>query len=136
MTTKELVGPLRRVWFSGNVIRGYDLPRDTCDVRYEACAEHRTACDCREATFAEVRAELSYELREIKDALTAVLADALKGHPTFAPPDEDDWALDVAAEDGPVCRCTGCVIARALYRAHISARTPLMQYSETAGGAS
>lgn len=133
MSTMELVGPVPRIWFVGSAWAAYQPPRDTLDNRYAACREHRPACDCREAMFAEDRAELSGELREIKTALATVLADTLKGHPTFGRLDEDDFM----AELGPVCRCTGCVIVRALYRDyHISARTPFDQYRETADDAS
>jgi hypothetical protein len=133
LSTKELVGPLRRVHFSGRAAHAFDLPADTLDPRYAACVEHRTACDCREAMFAEDRAELSGELRGIKTALAVVLGDTLKGHPTFGRLDEDDFM----AETGPVCRCAGCVIARTLYRDHhISVRTPWDQYRETSGGGS
>jgi len=41
------------------------LPRDTRDPRAGACIQHRTACDCREALFAEDRAELRGELLPI-----------------------------------------------------------------------
>jgi len=130
VTTKELVGPLARVWFVDGTALAYSPPRDTCDIRYAACREHSTACDCREAQFAEVRAEMSAELNEIKDALRRAFGEALKGHPTFGPLDGPDFD----GEDCAVCRCTGCVIARALYRDHVRARSPLDQCCETTGG--
>lgn len=128
--TTSLVGPIPRICFADESTQAYDAPRDTCDLRYRACREHHPACDCREATFAEHVRELSNELREIK----AVIGDTLKGHPTFAPVDFTNAFQDVASEDGPVCRCTGCVIARELYRRCVPTRSPWMQWREFRGG--
>lgn len=127
--TKELVGPVSRVWFVDNTFQPYTPPRDTCDLRYAACREHRTACDCREAQFAEHIREQSMELREIKDAFGEILA----GHPTFAPLDAAEQFSDIASESGPVCRCTGCAIVRALYRQAVPTRSPSQQWREEAG---
>lgn len=132
MPTKELVGPVSRIWFVDNTALAYTPPRDTCDIRYAACREHRPACDCREAQFAEHVCELSMELREIK----AAIGDALRGHPTFAQIDAAQPFSDIAAESGPVCRCTGCVIVRALYREHVSTRSPVEQWREERGESS
>ncbi len=107
MATQELVGPLRRVSFSGHVRLGVDLPRDTMDLRYRACLEHRTACDCREAMLAEDRAEFAGELALIRD----VFADALEGHPTFGALDDRGEPLESGC-----CRCTGCAIVREVWR--------------------
>jgi len=55
--TTALVGPLPQVSFADGTRAVYTPPRDTCDPRAGACTEHRTACDCREALFAEQRQE-------------------------------------------------------------------------------
>ncbi|WP_157904258.1 hypothetical protein, partial [Parafrankia soli] len=47
---------------------GYDVPKNTLDPRYAACADHHVACDCREAEFSELRAELLDELRLEREA--------------------------------------------------------------------
>jgi hypothetical protein len=107
MTTTELVGPLDRVWFSGHVRLGVDLPRSTMDLRYRACVEHRTACDCREAMIAEDRAEFQGELKLIRD----VFADALEGHPTFGDMDGRGEPLESGC-----CQCQGCAIVREVWR--------------------
>jgi hypothetical protein len=132
MTTKELVGPVSRIWFVGNTFQAYTPPRDTCDIRYATCREHHPACDCREAQFAEHVSELSMELREIK----AAIGDALKGHATFAQIDAGKPLSDIAAESGVVCRCTGCVIVRALYRRYVPTRSPVEQWREERGESS
>jgi hypothetical protein len=127
-----LVGPVSRVWFVDGSFLPFTPPRDTCDIRYAACREHRTACDCREAQFAERVREQAMELREIN----AVIGEVLKGHPTFAPVDFLDAFQDVADESGPVCRCTGCVIVRDLYRRHVATRSPSQQWREARGESS
>lgn len=115
MTSTELVGPLPVVRFSGgpttarswfNRRRGlpavaYIPPKNTLDPRYDACTEHRVACDCREAEFAEERGEQRMERKQMQDAFNQILA----GHET--------WRY---AEDGsPGCMCTGCQLARACH---------------------
>jgi hypothetical protein len=67
-------------------------PQSTMDPRYVACTEHRLACDCREAEYAEEVSEYSGEWRRVCE----VLATHLKGHKV------------------DVCPCTGCVICREL----------------------
>jgi len=60
----------------------YRAPRDTTDPRWQACHEHRTACDCREAEWAEQLAELRSEahlVRLMEEAIDAVLAIHRKG---------------------------------------------------------
>lgn len=102
----ELVGPLRRVWFNeGYRPRYYDLPRNTLDLRYTACADHHPACDCREASIAE---EFDERLAEFTEIYNAVL-DAIKGHQTYA---WKDGERDKFAE----CKCPACGIAR---KAHV-----------------
>lgn len=130
--TKELVGPVSRIWFVDGTFQSYTPPVDTCDIRYAACRVHSPACDCREAQFAEHVREQAMELREIR----AAFGEALKGHPTFAPVDFLDARQDIADESGPVCRCTGCVIVRALYRASVPTRSPAQQWREQRGGES
>lgn len=96
-TTKALVGPLPRVHFWGGprdlawherpwVV--YDTPRNTLDPRYRTCRDHRVACDCREAEFAEERGEWQAFRDDVR------LAEQLvAGH----------------HED---CACTGCKMVR------------------------
>lgn len=99
-----VVGPLRRVWFNDmREPRYYDLPRNTLDVRYEACAGHHLACDCREASIAEAFAEHKAEYDEL---CSAVLA-ATRGHNTW--PQGHDGRIDEFA----MCKCPACGIARA-----------------------
>jgi hypothetical protein len=134
MATAKALVPLQRVAFRGGyVVRGVGildnpgvelvvepLPRNTLDVRYPYCTDHRTACVCREAELAEERAELRWYLREAKDAVAEVLA----GHRTWpesyrqrfirwdvlaGPVHEYEW------DDDAVCMCTGCQIARKAY---------------------
>jgi len=84
------------------------LPRNTLDLRYPFCRDHRTACVCREAEHAEQLAEYQYEL----DAVRAAALDVLVGHRLF------DWGNDrpgpgFVGGDGPLaCQCTGCRLMR------------------------
>lgn len=110
-TTTALVGPLQRHYFGDwpNITLAADLPRNTTDIRYRACADHRFACDCREALLAEDRAELRGELESWTRAVRTVLA----GHRTWDWEDggEGDWN-----GNGPLaCRCHGCQIVRAAH---------------------
>jgi len=55
----------------------YRAPKSTMDPRWEACHNHRVACDCREAEMAEQIAELRSEAalaRRQEDAIDAVLS--------------------------------------------------------------
>ena len=99
----ELVGPLRRVRFADDTVRGYDLPRSTIDIRYAACAGHHTACDCREAMLAEVISEYRAESEDLQKHVLA----AIKGHQTYAYT-ADGWPDRLAQ-----CKCGACGIARA-----------------------
>lgn len=100
-----VVGPLRRVWFNDGMTnpRYYDLPKNTLDPRYEACADHHPACDCREATIAEDRAELVAEHK----AMSKAILDAIKGHQTYAA------TPDGFRDEFGMCKCPACGIARA-----------------------
>ncbi len=111
-TTTALVGPLRRHYFGdwpGVIMFAADLPRDTLDIRSRACADHRFACDCREALLAENTAERRAELETWTRAVRTVLA----GHRAW------DWELEGQGNwrgDGPLaCQCHGCQIVRAAY---------------------
>lgn len=75
----------------------YIVPKNTLDKRYGACTEHRVACDCREAEYAEEVHEYRAEYLAFRDALKA----ALVGHASCC------------------CRCTGCEIARAVHLSHV-----------------
>ena len=75
----------------------YTPPRDTCDPRARACTDHRVACDCREAEFAENANEGRMERLSVRQAFREVLA----GHPTHTYDDNQT-----------PCQCTGCRIAR------------------------
>lgn len=88
----------------------YDVPRDTLDKRYAACASHHPACDCREAERSEDLAELRARLDEIEEAALEVLA----GHHAYA------WRRNPVSdeEEAVHCMCTGCQIAR---RGHLLA---------------
>ncbi len=123
----EIVGPLPTVTFRGGPrekdsgVRGrnarapkvvYTPPKNTLDPRYEACTEHRVACDCREAEFAEERDESRAEWQALREAFEEHLA----GHPT--------WLYDAEGDERLSCQCTGCRIARA---AHIWPRTAAEQ---------
>ena len=99
-----VVGPLRRVWFNDGMTnpRYYDLPKNTLDPRYEACADHHPACDCREATIAENHDELVAENR----AMYKAICDAIDGHNTYP-------AAEGQRDDFAMCKCAACGIARA-----------------------
>ena len=93
-------------WRSPRVVMplAMPLPKNTMDIRYVACGDHRTACDCREAELAE---ELS-ELRSERDHLLHVLRQELSGHATWAYLDRND---EIPAAE---CKCTACRIVRRL----------------------
>lgn len=134
MTSTELVGPLPTVVFHGGYeLRGNVAYKDagvrlvvdeppaanTLDPRYPTCAEHRTACVCREATLNEEIAELRGQLLQVRK----VVAEVLAGHRThqWSPTRElkcscdfVTWTRDYDDEAG-VCQCTGCQIARKAY---------------------
>jgi hypothetical protein len=130
MTTKELVGPVPTVSFGGGPRRpvsewgalpkvAYVPPRNTLDPRFAACTEHRVACDCREAEFAEYRQEAQYEARGLQKALDTILA----GHATYAVTytrrvigwDGDRPVEEYVEAPEAQCLCTGCQIARAIH---------------------
>jgi hypothetical protein len=96
-----IIGPLRALWFNDGP-RRYDLPRDTLDERYTACAEHHPACDCREASIAEAFAENRAEAKLMYNAILA----AIKGHNTY--PAVTSWE----ARQFEMCKCVACDIAR------------------------
>ena len=117
--TADLVGPLPTVSFRGGPWLGgvsfaerraaypkvvYTPPSNTLDPRYEACTDHRVACDCREAEFAEDRDEAKSERDTIQTAANEILA----GHAQYVY-DEDGRQV------GPGCMCTGCQIASRAY---------------------
>jgi hypothetical protein len=102
----DLVGPLRRIWFNGSDgPRYYDLPRDTRDLRYDACADHHPACPCREANIAEAFAEHMAENRQMHEAIIA----AIKGHNTY--PADSYGRRDEFAQ----CKCQPCILARSIH---------------------
>lgn len=103
MSSTTLAGPLRAVYYANGVVEYHDLPRDTLDVRYEACGDHHLACWCREAQHAEDVGEY----RVMYDNLREAVEEAIKGHPT--------WSYTRAGEvdEGGQCKCTACGIARA-----------------------
>lgn len=111
MPGKEIVGPLPTVrfyggrsWDEGAVRMAYQPPRSTIDLRARVCTEHRVACDCREAEFAETRREYAGEMAYHRTVVNRVLA----GHVTHAYYGGDvDWSRR--------CNCTGCQIARELH---------------------
>jgi hypothetical protein len=76
----------------------YEPPKNTIDPRWEACTDHRTACDCREAEWNEEVQEYRAEYTSFRAALKA----ALVGHAACC------------------CRCSGCAIARALHLTHLA----------------
>ena len=104
-----LVGPLPTIRFYDGTRIVYTVPQDTCDIRSYTCTEHRTACDCREAEFAEEVRELRGMLRAVGKAANGILA----GHQTWA-------YTDTGADRFAQCQCTGCQIVRA---ADIGSRT-------------
>jgi len=108
----ELVGPLPQVRFgfgenSARVV--YTPPKNTLDARYEACTEHRVACDCREAVWAELVQEYRYDA----DTLQAAFDKILAGHPVlmYGVPTQ---MRPYTSEKHMPCQCTGCQIARAV----------------------
>jgi len=103
-----VVGALRRVWFNDGMTnpRYYDLPKSTLDPRYETCADHHPACDCREATIAENHDELLSENR----AMYRAIREAVKGHMTYA---ADAYGMP---DEFAMCKCAACGIAR---KAHV-----------------
>lgn len=105
-----LVGPLQPVVYN-NRVDYRDLPRNTLDIRYEACGNHHLACDCREALLAESEGEW----RHMYNALETAILDAIKSHNTWD---------EIEANR---CQCQACAIARschvgffAWYDTHIS----------------
>lgn len=111
MPSTALVGPLKDVVrFHDGTVVPYVPPRDTMDDnRWRACTDHRVACDCREAEFAERTDELWSELKDAQDAARDILA----GHATYA------WETGDDGKEREIgCMCTGCRIAR---RAHLLA---------------
>lgn len=78
----------------------YTPPRDTTDPRARACSDHRVACDCREAEFAEHRSETRLAWAELREAARGILAD----HPTHT-----------YRRGTTPCQCTGCQIVRAAH---------------------
>lgn len=107
MTSKALVGPVPRVRFQDGTTTNYQVPRDTLDERYRLCFTHRTACDCREATLAEDRAEWQGMYLGARNAVKELLA----GHPTWVYVVSE--APDELGDLRPGCECTGCQVARA-----------------------
>lgn len=101
--TAALVGPLQRVRYADGATEHYDLPRNTLDIRYSACGNHHLACDCREAMLAETIAEWRAESEMLQNAI----AEAIKGHPTWAY-SRDGYSTDPLGE----CKCQLCHIAR------------------------
>src|SRR5262245_53751803 len=81
------------VRFSDDTLVEYTPPTDTRDPRYEACTDHRVACDCREALYAEDAAEWEADRRRIRQ----IIRTALEGHRPCC------------------CRCSGCGIAREIF---------------------
>lgn len=103
--TTALVGPLQRVAYNG-VTEYRDLPRNTMDIRYDACGNHHLACDCREARQAEDTGEYRARLAEIEAAIIAATA----GHSTWAY-SRDGMSIDILAQ----CKCAPCGIRRDLF---------------------
>ncbi|MFE3229306.1 hypothetical protein [Nocardia sp. NPDC059228] len=98
----DLVGPM--VWFRGQPVAVTSSPpRDTTDPRYNACTEHRLACDCREAELSEGLAEHRIDRFALREQLEVALID----HPTVVLVDGIDRA-DLH------CRCQGCEFARSI----------------------
>ncbi|MEV0313575.1 hypothetical protein [Nonomuraea fuscirosea] len=93
-------------WRSPRVVMplAMPLPKNTMDIRYVACGDHRTACDCREAELAEEIAELRSE----RDHLLRVLGHEVADHATWAYLDRNE---EISAAE---CKCTGCRIVRRL----------------------
>ena len=92
----------QKVYFDGatEAAVAYVPPRDTTDPRARACTDHRVACDCREAVWAEYHSENVAERRHLREVAREVLA----GHLTRA-----------YLENQTPCQCTGCQIVRAAH---------------------
>ena len=120
--TGELVGPLRPVRYADGRTEWHDLPRNTLDIRYEACAIHHLACDCREAMLAEDITEYRAMFRELEQAIL----DAIQGHQTYAYTGQSDtgWSSE---DEFAQCKCPVCAIARA---AHIGFAETMRQRLE------
>ena len=104
----ELAGPLRPVRYADGRTDWHDLPRNTLDIRYEACASHHLACDCREALLAEDIAEYRAMWKQAEQAVLA----AIKGHQTYAYTGQSDTGWS-GPDDFGQCKCPACAIARA-----------------------
>lgn len=107
--TAELVGPLPTITFYGagrRVRQGYDVPRNTCDLRARLCTDHHPACDCREAELAEQLSEHRAEWRELQAITRSALANHQIDYPRSVRGELDQLRF------GPLCLCTGCVIVR------------------------
>jgi hypothetical protein len=121
-TGTELAGPLRPVRYADGRTEWHDLPRNTLDIRYEACASHHLACDCREAALAEDIGEYRAMFRELEQAILA----AIDGHQTYAFTGTDDTGWS-GVDEFAQCKCQACVIARS---AHIGFSECMRQYRE------
>ncbi|SEU46388.1 hypothetical protein [Nonomuraea wenchangensis] len=110
MASKEIALPHIVTFSNGSTRPTFHLyvsqppPKNTLDPRWETCTDHRTACDCREAIFAEDLAELRAE----RDMLLGTLREELAGHATRA------YTSDGARDEQAECKCIGCGIARRL----------------------
>jgi hypothetical protein len=103
-----LVGPLGTITFDaagGQVRQVYTPPRNTCDLRARLCTDHHPACDCREAEWAEDRAEHRWEREEMQ----RVTWQALEGHQLDPPVGR------YPGYERMVCQCSGCTIVRATW---------------------
>jgi hypothetical protein len=109
-TGTEVAGPLQRVNYVTGPPQWHDLPRNTLDVRYEACASHHLACDCREALLAENITEYRAMFQQLEQAILA----AIKGHQTYAFTGTDDsgWSGE---DEFAQCKCPACAIARSVH---------------------
>lgn len=115
MTSTDLVGPPARPPLT------FDIPREAGDPRFAACLADRPAGEGREAVVGEERIEARREIEEVRRAFERTLA----GHATY---DLGAGGIeDFALESHRVCPCTGCQIARSLYRAYSPLRTPMDQ---------
>ncbi len=105
LTSTDLVGPVSTIRFHDGTRQAYDVPQDTRDPRFKACAYHHPGCDCREAERSEQINELRGELKGIADAARKML----EGHAIWAYEDGPNGERQVG------CMCTGCQIVRASY---------------------